>query len=148
MAVYVGAFCGDAALFFAGKYFATSSLVRKLEQKPVFSYAQRMVGEHPALYVLLNRYVYGLRTVGGVVAGLADIKTSKFLFLNSVATLVWTGIFIGVGYVFGTAAEQVIGAELAKHERLLVAFGIGVIVVLAGAYLAYRLRLRAVIIST
>lgn len=141
--VYAGAFCGDAALFFAGKHFSTSSLVRKLEQKPAFSYAQRMVRKYPTPYVLLNRYVYGLRVVGGVVAGLAGIRTSKFLFLNALATLVWASIFTGIGYVFGTAAEQVIGSELAKHQRLLIALGIGVLFVSAGLYLMHRLRHRA-----
>lgn len=101
-----------------------------------------MVCKHPAPYVLLNRYAYGLRAIGGVVAGLAGIRTSTFLFLNSVATLVWTSIFTGIGYVFGTTAEQIIGTELAKHERLLIALGIGAIVVSTGVYFAHRFQLR------
>lgn len=140
VAVYAGAFCGDAILFFAGKYFAKGSLVRRLEGKPAFSYAQRMVSAHPTLYVLTNRYVYGLRMVGGIVAGLAGIGTVKFLTLNALSTLVWASIFIGVGYVFGTAAEQIIGSELASHQRLLAALGIGIVVVLTGFYLMRRLR--------
>ncbi|GLQ55460.1 DedA family protein [Devosia nitrariae] len=138
--VYAGAFCGDAVFFFAGKYSAAGPLVRRFERKPAFSYAQRMVRAHPTLYVLLNRYVYGLRMIGGVAAGLAGIRTPKFLALNALSSLAWSGIFMGIGYVFGTAAEQIIGSELARHERLLVAVGIGVFVVMAGFYLMHRLR--------
>lgn len=140
--VYAGAFCGDAILFFAGKYFAAGPLVRRFERKPAFSYAQRMVRAHPTLYVLLNRYVYGLRMIGGIAAGLAGIGTPKFLALNALSTLAWASIFVGIGYVFGTASEQIIGSELAKHERLVIALGIGIFVVLAGFYLMHRLRRR------
>jgi len=141
--VYVGAFCGDALLFMVGKYFSAGSLVSRLEEKPAFAYAQRMVRKYPTPYVLLNRYVYGLRMIGGVVAGLAGIGTTKFLLLNAVATLVWAGIFTGLGYVFGTAAEQIIGSELAKHQRLLVALGVAVLVAMAGLSLMHRMRRKA-----
>lgn len=142
--VYVGAFCGDALLFMVGKYFSAGSLVSRLEEKPAFAYAQRMVRKYPTPYVLLNRYVYGLRMIGGVVAGLAGIGTTKFLLLNAVATLVWASIFTGLGYVFGTAAEQIIGSELAKHQRLLVALGVAVLVVLVGLVFMHRMRRKAV----
>lgn len=141
--VYVGAFCGDALLFMVGKYFSAGSLVSRLEEKPAFAYAQRMVRKYPTPYVLLNRYVYGLRMIGGVVAGLAGIGTTKFLLLNAVATLVWASIFTGLGYVFGTAAEQIIGSELAKHQRLLVALGVAVLVAMTGLSLMHRMRRKA-----
>jgi membrane protein DedA with SNARE-associated domain len=130
-AAFVGSFLGDALFFLTGKYLSDSSFVRKLHQKPAFAYARRMVQSYPAPYVLLNRYVYGFRLIGGVVAGLSDISLPKFLILNAIAALVWAVLFIGIGYVFGLGAEQVIGAELAKHERLL--FGLGLAVVMAGA---------------
>lgn len=142
--VYVGAFCGDALLFLVGKHFSGAAFVHRLEDKPAFAYAQRMVRKYPTLYVLLNRYVYGLRMIGGVVAGLAGIGTMKFLLLNAVATLIWASIFTGMGYVFGTAAEQIIGSELARHQRLLVALGVAVLVVLVGLVFMHRMRRKAV----
>ena len=140
--VYAGAYCGDAALFLAGKHLSSSSLVKRLETKPAFAYAQRMVRKHPTPYLLLNRYVYGLRMIGGVVAGLAGIKTSKFVILNAIATLLWASIFTGIGYVFGTAAEQVIGSELARHQRVLIAFGVGGIGIILGLGIIRKLKHR------
>jgi hypothetical protein len=93
---------------------------------------------YPAPYVLLNRYVYGYRLIGGVVAGLSDINLPKFLILNAIAALVWASLFIGIGYVFGLGAEQVVGAELAKHERLLFGLGLGVIIAGAGLYAIHK----------
>jgi membrane protein DedA with SNARE-associated domain len=137
-AAFAGSFLGDAVFFLVGKYFSDSSFVRNLRQKPAFDYAYRMVQAYPAPYVLLNRYVYGFRLIGGVVAGLSDIGVPKFLVLNALAALVWAFLFIGIGYVFGLGAEQVIGAELAKHERLLFGLGLGVIIAGAGSYAIHR----------
>jgi membrane protein DedA with SNARE-associated domain len=137
-AAFVGSFLGDTLFFLAGKHFSGSSFVRKLHQKPAFAYACRIVQAYPAPYVLLNRYVYGFRLIGGVVAGLSDIGLPKFLVLNALAALVWALLFIGIGYVFGLGAEHLIGAELAKHERLLFGLGLGVIIAGAGSYAIHR----------
>lgn len=137
-ASFSGSFLGDATFFIVGKYFSGSSFVRKLHQKPAFAYARRMVQAYPAPYVLFNRYVYGFRLIGGVVAGLSNIGLPKFLILNALASLVWAFLFIGIGYIFGLGAEQVIGAELAKHERLLLGLGFGVVMAGAGSYAIHK----------
>jgi membrane protein DedA with SNARE-associated domain len=135
---FIGSFLGDTLFFLTGRHFSGSSFVRKLHQRPACAYARRMVQAYPAPYVLLNRYVYGYRLIGGVVAGLSDISVPKFLVLNALAALVWALLFIGIGYVFGLGAEQLIGAELAKHERLLFGLGLGLIITGAGLYAIHR----------
>ncbi|MGO4838840.1 DedA family protein, partial [Rhizobiaceae sp. 2RAB30] len=107
-----------------------------------FSHAYDLVRQYPTLYVLGNRYVYGFRLVGGVAAGLSGIALPKFVILNALSALVWAAVFTGVGYIFGLGAEQILGAALAKHERLLVGLGIGVVATLAGWYVAHRLVKR------
>jgi len=135
---FAGSFMSDTLFFLAGKYFSGSSMVRKARQKPAFSYACRMVERYPAPYVLINRYVYGFRLIGGVVAGLSSISLPKFMALNAAASLIWALLFIGIGYVFGLGAEQLVGAELAKHERLLFGFGFCLIGIGAGWYATRR----------
>ena len=98
---------------------------------------------HPALYVIGNRYVYGFRLVGGVAAGMSGIAAPKFVVLNAISALVWTMLFGGIGYVFGLGAEQIIGSTLHKHQRLLIGLGIGLVVGLAGWYVAHRFSRRA-----
>lgn len=144
--VFAGAVLGDALLFLAGKHFAETRFVRRLRGKAGFDRAFALVGRHPAAFVLLNRYAYGLRLVGGVAAGLSGIATPKFLVLNFLSAAVWAGLFCSVGYVFGLAAERVVGAALAKHQRLLIALGAGLVLAALGwivsRYLAGRASLR------
>jgi membrane protein DedA with SNARE-associated domain len=143
VAVFLGAFGGDAAFFLCGRRFAGTKFVRGFKSRPGFDRAFELVQDHPALYVIANRYIYGFRLVGGVVTGLSGIAAPKFVVLNAFSALVWTTLFCGIGYVFGLGAEQIIGSALHKHQRLLIGLGIGIVTVLAGLYAAHRLSRRA-----
>lgn len=132
LAAFLGAFGGDALFFLAGRRFAEHPFVLRQRHKPGFNHAYRLVREHPTLYVLLNRYVYGFRLIGGVAAGLSGIAVPKFLILNALSALVWAALFGGIGYVFGLGAERLIGDTLMRHERLLFALGVGLVVGVGG----------------
>lgn len=143
VAVFLGAFGGDAAFFLCGRRFADTALVKRFRTRPGFDRALDLINRHPALYVIGNRYVYGFRLVGGVAAGLSSIPASIFVVLNAVSSFIWTSIFCGIGYVFGLSAERILGEALEKHERLLIALGIGVVIGLAGWYAAHHLSRSA-----
>ena len=66
LAVFAGAFGGDTLFFLSGRRFADHEFVRRMREKPGFDRAYRLVQEHPVIYVLINRYIYGFRLVGGV----------------------------------------------------------------------------------
>jgi membrane protein DedA with SNARE-associated domain len=143
IAVFLGAFGGDAAFFLCGRRFAGTALVQHLRSRPGFDRAFDLMQRYPTLYVLGNRYVYGFRLVGGVAAGLSGIAVPKFVVLNALSALVWTILFGGIGYIFGLGAEQIIGDTLHKHQRLLIGLCIGLVAGLAGWYAAHRFSRRA-----
>ena len=143
LAVFLGAFGGDASFFLFGRRFADSQFVQRLRSKQGFDRAFDLMHRHPALYVIGNRYVYGFRLVGGVAAGLSSISAPTFVVLNAISAFIWTALFVGIGYVFGLGAEQIIGSALQKHERLLIGLAIGVVAALAGLYAAHRFSRRA-----
>lgn len=143
MAVFLGAFGGDAAFFLFGRRFADTDFVKGLRSRPGFDRAFDLMKRYPALYVLGNRYVYGFRLVGGVAAGLSEIAMPKFIILNAASALIWTCLFGGIGYVFGLGAERILGTALQKHERLLFGLAIGLAAGIAGIYAGYRLKRRA-----
>jgi membrane protein DedA with SNARE-associated domain len=142
VAVFLGAFGGDAAFFLFGRRFADRPFVKRMRSRPGFDRAFDLMQRHPALYVIGNRYVYGFRLVGGVAAGMSGIAAPKFVVLNALSAFVWTTLFGGIGYIFGLGAEQIIGDALHKHQRLLIGLGIGLVVGLAGWYAAHRLSRR------
>jgi membrane protein DedA with SNARE-associated domain len=133
LAAAIGAFAGDSFFFILGRSFADHPFVVKLKGRPGFSHAYRLVSTHPDIFVLSNRFIYGLRLVGGIAAGLSGIAVTRFVILNAISSMVWAGLFTTIGYVFGLGAERIVGQALVRHERLLIALAIG----LAAAILAW-----------
>lgn len=136
LAAALGAFVGDTFFFILGRSFADHPYVRKLKARPGFNHAYRLVSSHPNIFVLSNRYIYGLRLVGGIAAGFASITVTRFVVLNAISSLVWAALFCGIGYVFGLGAERIVGQALHRHERLLIALAIGLVVAILAWVLA------------
>jgi membrane protein DedA with SNARE-associated domain len=67
----------------------------------------------------------------------------KFLVLNLVSAAIWAGVFCLLGYAFGLGAETIVGAALAKHERLLIGLVVGAVAAVLGWAAARRLSRRA-----
>ncbi|RWO41953.1 MAG: DedA family protein [Mesorhizobium sp.] len=133
LAAAIGAFAGDSCFFILGRSFADHPFVVKLKGRPGFSHAYRLVSTHPGIFVLTNRFIYGLRLVGGIAAGLSGMAVTRFVILNAISSMVWAGLFTTIGFVFGLGAERIVGQALVRHERLLIALAIG----LAAAILAW-----------
>jgi len=141
-AVFLGAFLGDALFFLTGRFFADNQYVTRLKSRPGFERAFQLVQQHPTKYVILNRYVYGFRLVGGVAAGLSNIPAPKFVALNILSSLIWASIFTSIGWFFGLGAERLIGDALKNHHRIVIGLGIGLAVAVIGGLLAHRLARR------
>ncbi|PBB33951.1 DedA family protein [Mesorhizobium sp. WSM3868] len=133
LAAFLGAFAGDTAFFTFGRSFADHPYVVRLRRRPGFRRAYRLLNTHPNIFVLTNRYVYGMRLVGGIAAGLSTVSVPRFVILNAISSAVWATLFGTLGYVFGLGAERMVGQAFARHERVLVALAVGIAVaVLAG----------------
>ncbi|PBB94225.1 DedA family protein [Mesorhizobium sp. WSM3864] len=133
LAAFLGAFAGDTAFFTLGRSFADHPYVVRLRRRPGFRRAYRLLNTHPNIFVLTNRYIYGMRLVGGIAAGLSTVSVPRFVILNAISSAVWATLFGTLGYVFGLGAERMVGQAFARHERVLVAPAVGIAVaVLAG----------------
>ena len=88
--------------------------------------------------MLSNRFIYGMRLVGGVAAGLSGISLPRFLVLNAASSALWAGLFVSLGYFFGIGAEQILGKALLRHEKLFIGLGVGIAVAVAAALVAHH----------
>lgn len=136
LAAGLGAFIGDTFFFILGRSFADHRYVVRLRKRPGFRRAFRLLNTHPDIFVLSNRYVYGMRLVGGVAAGLSNIPAPRFVILNAISSVIWAVLFSTIGYVFGLGAEHFVGQALMRHERLLVGLGIGLTVAILAWFVA------------
>ncbi|MBZ9693661.1 MULTISPECIES: DedA family protein [unclassified Mesorhizobium] len=142
VAAALGAFTGDTFFFILGRSFADNRHVVRLRRRPGFRRAYRLLNTHPNIFVLSNRYVYGMRLVGGIAAGLSTIAAPRFVILNAISSVIWAVLFSTIGYVFGLGAEQLIGQAVIQHERLFVGLGIGLAVAVLAWFVARHVAKR------
>ncbi|RWA74271.1 DedA family protein [Mesorhizobium sp.] len=142
LAAFLGAFAGDTFFFTLGRSFADHPYVVGLRKRPGFRRAYRLLNTHPNIFVLTNRYVYGMRLVGGIAAGLSTVSVPRFVILNAISSAVWAALFGTVGYVFGLGAERMVGQAFARHERLLIALAVGLGVAILAWLVAHHFARR------
>ncbi|QKC96694.1 DedA family protein [Mesorhizobium sp. NZP2298] len=142
VAAALGAFAGDTFFFILGRSFADNRHVVRLRRRPGFRRAYRLLNTHPNIFVLSNRYVYGMRLVGGIAAGLSTIAAPRFVILNAISSVIWAVVFSTIGYVFGLGAEHFVGQALLRHERLLIGLGIGLTVAVLAWLVARHIASR------
>lgn len=131
--MFLGAFLGDTFLYLAGRFLSTSSWVDGIKQRPGFGRIFALVRTHPVKFIMLNRYAYGFRLIGGVASGLAKIAAPKFVALNALSSAIWAALFGGIGWFFGLGLEALIDRELHDHRKLIIGIAIGIVIAIVSA---------------
>ncbi|WP_061932866.1 DedA family protein [Aureimonas sp. AU22] len=133
---FVGSFCGDLAVFLFSRYFSDSRWVVRWKKKPKFAKALRLVDRFQAYFVIVNRYVYGLRMPGLIALGLSSITVPRFLILNFIGAGIWAGLFTTIGYVFGYSITSVfLRLEQMEHGVMI---GLAILLGLLGLFFAWQ----------
>jgi len=118
---YLGFFYGHRFIIRFGKYFNITE--QNVESVTKIFHKHR----HPILFIskITNGFGFALATL--MTAGMVKLPFSKYLTVNALGQLIWTGFLISVGYFFGNfylAVNAVIGKMLviALFIVLFVAF--------------------------
>lgn len=115
LAAFAGSLAGDQLLFFLGRRHSPFVLRRF----PSFHERVQLTSErfrrYQTLLILGFRFLYGIRTVTPFALGMSPVPTVKFVILNMVSALVWASVIGSVGYLFGKAAETMLG-DIRRYE--------------------------------
>jgi membrane protein DedA with SNARE-associated domain len=87
--------------------------------------------------LLVAKFVPGLGTVAAPLAGVFQMRWRRFLLFDVFGALLWSSVYLGIGFVFSEQIERV-----AEHALRL---GTGLLVLLIGllaSYIAYRFIAR------
>ncbi|TZG26352.1 DedA family protein [Sphingomonas montanisoli] len=124
LAIAFGAFTADELFFLLGRRFRDRPFVQRARQKPAFAKAIGFVERYPNAYVLLFRFLYGLRMVSPIAIGLTQMRWRRFATLNVIAALIWSAIFVTIGYLFGPAVDRLLASLAPYKTELMIAFPI------------------------
>ncbi|QJC28763.1 DedA family protein [Enterobacteriaceae endosymbiont of Plateumaris consimilis] len=105
----LGAIIGDQFLFYIGKKYSNKLLffLKKNDLK-VHKY-QNLITNYPYIFIIMVRFMYGFRLIGPIIIGITNITTFKFLIFNIIGSIIWSLIFVSLGFVFGDIITSWIG---------------------------------------
>ncbi len=83
--------------------------------------------------IILARFVPIVRTFAPFVAGVGTMEYSKFVFYNVSGAILWVGLFVGGGYIFGNL-------PFVQSNMKVVIMGIIVVSVLPIAWEMYKAK--------
>jgi membrane-associated protein len=107
------AILGDNAGFFLGRHFGRH-LIRWMKKlfhidDEDMGAAKDQIRHHGAATIFWARYVFGLRTIAGPLAGMLGMEWKKFLLFNVLGAVTWVTGMAFVGYAFSNEFDTLLG---------------------------------------
>ena len=113
-----GGYCGDQLWYALGRRKGRQILARKPRWQAMGDKALNHLRRYPDLWVLIFRFVYGLRTVMPVAIGISGYPPLRFLLFNALSALIWAVVLGAAAYHLGAALELVL--DNIKHYEIRV----------------------------
>ena len=141
MLIFVASVLGDAVNYSVGHYVGprifraegrTGRFARLLNPKHL-EVTHEFFERHGGKAIVLGRFMPIVRTFVPFVAGVAEMSYPSFALYNVTGGVVWVGICLGAGYVFGNV-------PVVKENFSLVALGIVVVSLLPMVFEYVRYR--------
>jgi membrane protein DedA with SNARE-associated domain len=120
LACAIGSWVADLGLYALG-FSRAVGIVRRWPR--LASATERLLGavrRHPWRASLGTRFAYGARLILPVTCGAARVPPGPFLLGSATSALVWSGLFTGLGWVFGQTAVELVG-HIQHHEDIVAA---------------------------
>jgi membrane protein DedA with SNARE-associated domain len=87
--------------------------------------------------VVIARYIVGLREANGIIAGITEMRWLTFVIFNVIGGCAWVATWVTIGDVAGDHIDTIY-ADINRYSL----YALGVLVVLAAAYIAWRVTRR------
>jgi membrane protein DedA with SNARE-associated domain len=117
-AAFLGTAFGDLLYFFLGRWHGDDFLKKKPSWQRRAARVHDLLERYQTLLILSFRFLYGLRTVTPFVLGMSRVAAWKFALVSILGALLWAAAVGYAGYLFGNAAERVLGDV--KHYEIIV----------------------------
>lgn len=138
---FVGAITADWSLFFIGRHKGKKVIERWPKIRNLMLKPQRLIDKKSVFLAFFLRFMYGFRIVVPLSLGMSSIKTSTFLFFNTLGIALWVLIIGTSGYFFGDILEIFLG-KLKRYEfKIIISTFIGVMAIY-GIYKLVKYLLR------
>ena len=87
--------------------------------------------------LLFAKFIPGLGAVTPPLAGIFHMRPRRFVLFDACGAMLWSGAFLGLGYVFSGEIERLAEDLASLGSRLLI-----LLVVIFGGYIGYKIVVR------
>lgn len=102
----LGSMVGDQVFFLLGRFFGPKILKKYPNLQPKLDKVFKALEKYATYFILSYRFMYGVRNISAFAIGMSHITWRRFSVLNAVASLLWSFVFCGGGYLFGNILER------------------------------------------
>lgn len=121
-----GATLGDLLAFLLGRWKGNQLIERFPLLARHRSRIHDLLERYDYFFILIVRFLYGLRIAGPIILGSSKVPLLRFAMLNVAGAVLWAAVIFSIGNLFGHALEAIMG-DLKEIEEWLIA-----IILLAG----------------
>jgi membrane protein DedA with SNARE-associated domain len=125
----LGAFAGDNLCFWLGRRVGepvARRLFRDEKGRDRLRWAERAIGRHGALLIVVGRFLPGGRTASTFAAGLSGFEYRRFLVADAIAALAWALYASLLGYLGGASFQHGLWKPLALAAGVALLVGLAI----------------------
>jgi len=113
-AAVAGNLLGDAAWFYAGRRYGARvmRLLCKVSLSPdsCVRRSEALITDWGGMSLLAAKFVPGVSVVAAPMAGALHMPLRRFVAFDTLASLAWSALYLGLGFVFGNQVQAVLDA--------------------------------------
>jgi membrane protein DedA with SNARE-associated domain len=133
----------DQGLFTFGRRRGTAYVARHVALRAKIERVNALLHRHHGWFIVIRRFLYGLRTVSSIVLGMSNVPLGRFIAFNAIGAAIWAATMAGLGYLFGAALVTLVGRiKHVEREIMVGILGTGALLWLVRAAWAARRRRR------
>lgn len=133
----LASFLGDQLFFMIGRQYGARLLTRFPSLEPRANQVKCLLDRYHLPFILLIRFMYGLRIAGPITIGMSRVSWLRFLALNFFGAMLWAFLIASLGYGAGQIVSNVL-KHLDADDWWFIAAIVGVLVWLLQKYLWHR----------
>ncbi|WP_276882378.1 DedA family protein [Campylobacter cuniculorum] len=126
---FLGNVLGSTLLFIVGKYYKKELAPYLKKHRRKFALATIKIKRYGVSLLIIQKFVYGLKTFIPIAAALARYNFMKFFIVNTLASLLWAVLLGYLGFVFGYLIETIFN-KLGEYPYIAPLFLVFLILVL------------------
>jgi membrane protein DedA with SNARE-associated domain len=133
---FTGTLLADQSLYYVGHFYGQRLINRFPRLKIPAQKAFRLLHRWDVWFILSFRFIYGIRIVSPIAIGSSGILPSRFIPLNFISALIWTGVSCTGGYLLGKVFDAI---DFSVIERYIFLISGGLLILVLGiGYIGWK----------